>query len=236
MKILAVIPARGGSKGIPRKNIVKLGGKPLIAYAIEAAKKSRLINRVIVTTDDKEIARVAKKYGAEAPFLRPKELARDFTPAEPVLKHALEFLNNKESYRPEIIVWLEPPSPFRTAAEVDAAIRIFLADPEADSLRAVCRPFQNPFKMWVKKGQYLEPLIKINGAPLCSRPRQKTKEVYWQNGHIYLLRYDTIMKKGNFYGDKILPFIMPENKFIDIDSEENLELARLLLKNRLFTL
>lgn len=232
MKILAVIPARGGSKGIPKKNIVELGGKPLIAYSIEVAKKSRLVNRMIVTTDDQEIADVAKKYGAEAPFIRPANLAQDDTPPEPVLKHVLEFLVKEENYKPDIIVWLEPPFPFRTAEEVDEAIKLFQADPEADSLRGVCQPFQNPYKMWVLKNKYLQPLIKKEGVTFCSQPRQKTGEVYWQNGHIYLLRYDTIMKKGNFYGEKILPFILAEDKFIDIDSEYNLELARLLLKNK----
>jgi len=231
MKILAIIPARGGSKGIKRKNIVKLGDKPLIAYAIEVARKSKLINRVIVTTDDQEIAEVAKKYGAEAPFIRPADLARDDTPPEPVLKHALEFLAKDEDYRPDIIAWLEPPFPFRTVAEVDKAIKLFQADPEADSLRGVCRPFQNPYKMWALQGKYLQPLIE-GGAFFCSRPRQKTREVYWQNGHIYLLRYNTIMEKGNFYGDKILPFILADDKFIDIDSKYDLELARLLLKNK----
>jgi len=118
-KIIAIIPARGGSKGIPRKNIVNLAGKPLIAWTIEAAKKSNLIGRIIVTTDDQEIADVALKYGAEVPFLRPKELAQDDTQPDPVLKHALQFLYDKENFKPEIIAWLEPPCPIRTAEEID---------------------------------------------------------------------------------------------------------------------
>lgn len=233
MLILAVIPARGGSKGIPKKNIIDLGGKPLIAYSIEVAKKSSLINRVIVTTDNDEIAAVAKKNGAETPFIRPAELARDDTSPEPVLRHTLEYLKENENYKPDIIVWLEPPFPFRTADEVDEAIRLFRDDPEADSLRAVCKPFQNPFKMWVKTDKYLKPLINEKGKAYHSGPRQKCKEVYWQNGHIYLLRYDTIMKKGNFHGDKILPYILEEDRFIDIDSENDLKLARILLKHNL---
>lgn len=227
-KIICIIPARGGSKGVPRKNVRLLGGKPLIAYTIETAKESKYIERVIVTTDDEEIAEVARQYGAEVPFIRPAELAEDDTPPDPVLVHTLEFLREKENLEPEIIVWLEPPTPFRTVEEVDEAIRIFDADKEADSLRAVCEPSQNPFKMWTLEGKYLEPLIEQKEA-LHTGPRQKTKKVYWQNGSIFLLRYDTIMKKGNFFGDKILPLIVGNDKNIDIDTEEDLKLAELYL-------
>lgn len=229
-KIIAVIPARGGSKGIKKKNIILLGGKPLIAYSIEVAKKSPLIDRVIVTTDSPEIARVAEEYGAEVPFIRPSELAQDDTPAYPVLRHTLKFLEEKENFKPDIIVWLEPPNPFRTAEKIDEAIKIFEADKEADSMRGVCEPFQNPFKMWILNGKYLEPLMKQEGTDYNSLPRQKLRKVYWQNGYIYLLRYDTVMKKGNFHGDKILPFILSKDEFIDIDSEEDLKLAEYYLK------
>lgn len=228
-KILAVIPARGGSKGLPGKNIIQLGGKPLIAHSIEVAKESKLIQRIITTTDDMEIADVAKSYGAEIPFIRPSELALDDTPPEPVLKHAIEFLEQKEDYKPDIIVWLEPPYPIRTAEEVDEAIQMFIDDPEADSLRAVCRPFQNPYKMWVLEGKYLKPLINQDREVFHTGPRQNIRDVYWQNTHIFLLRYDTIMKGGNFYGDKILPYILNEDRFIDIDSKFDLELAEMIM-------
>lgn len=224
-KIIAIIPARGGSKGLPGKNIRLLGGKPLIAHSIETAKKSSLVDRVIVTTDDAEIAEVAKRYGAEVPFLRPAELAEDDTPPDPVLKHTLEFLKEKENYKPDIIVWLEPPCPFRTPEEVDDAIRMLQEDPEADSLRAVCEPFQNPFKSWTLEGKYLNPLIEKKGKVFHTGPRQKTQKVYWQNGALFLLKYDTIMKKGNFFGDKILPYFMESDRFVDIDKKEDLELA-----------
>ena len=224
-KVIAIIPARGGSKGVPRKNIRLLGGKPLIAYTIEVALKSSLIDRVLVTTDDQEIAEVARSFGAEVPFLRPAELAADDTPPDPVLKHTLEFLETKEGYRPDIIVWLEPPTPFRTLEEVEEAIRIFKDDEEADSLRAVCEPSQNPYKMWTLEGKYLTPLITQAGRALHTGPRQKTGKVYWQNGSIFLLRYKTIMEKGNFFGDKILPLIVSNSRNIDIDTEEDLRRA-----------
>ena len=230
-KIIAIIPARGGSKGLSGKNIIPLGGKPLIAWSIEAAKKSKLVERVIVTTDDEKIAAVAKEYGAEVPFIRPKELAQDDTPPDPVLKHVLKFLEEKESVRPEIIVWLEPPCPFRTGEEIDEAIQMLKNDPEADSLRSVIEPFQNPFKSWTLKEKYLKPLIEKRGQALHTGPRQKTAKVYWQNGSLFLLKYDTIMKKGNFFGDKIIPYIMSSDRFVDIDKKEDLDLAEFYLKN-----
>jgi len=159
-KILAIIPARGGSKGIPKKNIVNINGKPLIQYTIEVAKESKLIDRVIVSTDDDEIAEISEKLGAEVPFIRPAELAKDGTPTFPVIKHALKWLKENEKYKPELIVLLEPTFPLRTVEKVDEAIKVISSDEEADSLRGVCEPFQNPFKMWIPCGKYLKPLIK----------------------------------------------------------------------------
>ena len=231
-RVIAIIPARGGSKGLPWKNIIPLGGKPLIAWSIEVAKKSKLVERVIVTTDDEKIASVAREYGAEVPFIRPAELAQDDTPPDPVLKHVLQFLEEKEGVRPEIIVWLEPPCPFRTQKEIDEAVTILRNDREADSLRSVIEPFQNPFKSWtIAEDGYLTPLIQIEGKTLHTGPRQKTKKTYWQNGALFLLKYDTIMKKGNFFGDKILPYVMPSDRFVDIDKREDLEMAEWYLKN-----
>ncbi|PIP73768.1 MAG: hypothetical protein COW88_00860 [Candidatus Lloydbacteria bacterium CG22_combo_CG10-13_8_21_14_all_47_15] len=224
LKIIALIPARGGSKGLPRKNIQPLAGKPLIAHSIEVAKKSSLINRVIVTTDDKEIAGIAKKYGAEIPFIRPAQLARDDTLPFPVLKHALEFLYEKEQYKPDIIVWLEPPNPVRDARRIDDAIRTFARDKKADSLRAVCEPDVTPYKMWTLKGKYLEPFVKKNNRAIHGAPRQGLKKVYTQNGFVFLFRYDTIMKKGNIFGDRILPYII-EDKFVNIETKEDLDFA-----------
>ena len=229
-KIIAVIPARGGSKGLPGKNIIPLGGKPLIAWSIEVAKKSKKIERVFVTTDDEKIAAVAREYGAEVPFIRPVELAQDDTPPDPVLRHALQFLEEKEGLKPEIIVWLEPPCPFRTPAEVDDAIEMLLNDSRADSLRSVIEPFQNPFKSWKLKNGYLKPLLEQKEA-FFDGPRQKMPKTYWQNGAIFLVRYNTIMGKGNFFGDKILPFVMSSDRFVDIDKKEDLEYAEFYLKS-----
>ncbi|MFN8414530.1 MAG: acylneuraminate cytidylyltransferase family protein, partial [Anaerolineales bacterium] len=163
--ILALIPARGGSKGIPRKNIRSFAGYPLIAWSIVAAKKSELVTRVIVSTDDEEIAAVAREWGAETPFLRPTELAQDKTTDLPVFEHALKWLEEVEGYRPEILIQLRPTSPIRPTTMVDDAIRILLNHKDADCVRGVVPAAQNPFKMWRFNGEEkpLNPLLAVNG-------------------------------------------------------------------------
>jgi N-acylneuraminate cytidylyltransferase len=228
-KILAIIPARGGSKGIPKKNIVEISGKPLISYSIEVAKKSNLIDKVIVSTDNDEIAEISKKHGAEVPFKRPSELAEDHVPTYPVIKHTLEWLKENEKYEPDLVVLLEPTFPLRTSGEVDEAIKTIQKDDEADSLRGVIEPFQNPYRMWTVKGKYLKPLIPTDTQSF-EKPRQSLEKVYWQNGYIYISKYKTIMEKGNIHGEKILPFILDEGKFIDLDTEEDLKLLKKVLE------
>jgi len=136
--ILALIPARGGSKGVPRKNIKPFCGKPLIAWTIEEAKKSAHITRIVVSTDDEEIAQVAKEYGADVPFMRPREIARDDTPDLPVFMHALRTLA-QERYEPRLVVHLRATGPLRVASDIDRGIALMLAHPEADSVRAVTK-------------------------------------------------------------------------------------------------
>src|SRR5512133_3705377 len=147
-ELLAVIPARGGSKGIPRKNIRNFAGYPLIAWSIAAAKKSELVTRVIVSTDDEEIAAVAREWGAETPFLRPAEFAQDKTTDLPVFEHALKWLAENEKYCPDVVVQLRPTSPIRPKGLVDAAVRVLLEHADADSVRGVVPAGQNPHKMW----------------------------------------------------------------------------------------
>ena len=228
-KVLTIIPARGGSKGIPKKNIVDVGGKPLIYYSIKVANESELIDRVIVSTDDREIAKIAETLNAEVPFIRPKELAQDNSPTYPVIKHALEWFQNSEKYTPDLIVILEPTFPLRTSKEVDDAIELISLDEKADSLRGVCEPFQNPFKMWKIHGKYLEPLI-ITDEDTHGTPRQNLKKVYWQNGFIYICRYGTIMEKNSITGDKVLPFVLGSDKYMDLDTIEDLELLKCYMK------
>jgi len=145
---LALIPARGGSKGIPRKNIRSFAGFPLIAYSIAAAREARTVKRVIVSTDDMEIAAVARQYGAEVPFMRPAELAGDTTPDLPVFEHALKILEEVDGYKPDIVVQLRPTSPLRPRGMVDEAVRILKLFEDADCVRGVVPAGQNPHKMW----------------------------------------------------------------------------------------
>ena len=183
MEILALIPARGGSKGIPRKNVRLVAGKPLIVYSIEQALSSRLITRVIVSTDDEEIAEISRNHGAEVPFMRPSDYAQDLSPDIDVFRHALEWLRDHESYEPEAVVHLRPPVPVRRVDIIDRAIREFLEHPEADSLRSICRPLQTPYKMWRILNGYLEPIVTVGGvAESYNAPRQLLPEVYRQSG------------------------------------------------------
>ena len=161
IKVMAVIPARGGSKGVPRKNIALLGGKPLIAYAIEVARGSQVIDAAIVSTDDAEIAAVAREYGADVPFLRPAELAGDDAPDIGFLRHALEWVETHRGWHPDILVILQPTMPFRTVADVDGALRFMLGQ-GCDSLRTLALPAQvTPYKMWFledeKSPEYRQP-------------------------------------------------------------------------------
>lgn len=236
-KILCLIPARGGSRGIPRKNIRLLAGKPLIAYAIETALASRNINRVIVSTDDRKIAHVALKHGAEVPFIRPKKLAQDFTPDILVFQHVLKWLKTNESYCPDLIVQLRPTCPLRKAKVVDEAIRMMLRHPEADSLRSVCLAKQTPYKMWRLKGRYLKTLLRIKGVKEpYNLPRQLLPKFFWQNGYVDIVRPRVILKNNMMNGRKILAFVI-KDLMIDIDYEESLrEAERMLAQGNWFKL
>lgn len=230
MKILALIPARGGSKSVLRKNIKLLAGKPLIAYTIEASKKSKLINRIIVSTDDEEIAKISRKYGAEVPFMRPKELAEDDTPDLPVFRHALMWLEENEDYRPDIIVHLRPTAPLRKIEHIDAGIELLLKNKSVDSVRSVCKSTQTPYKMWRIKNGYLVPLLDSGGGVgLFNQPRQNLPVVYWQNASVDVIKYDTIMKKNTMTGKYILPLIMEEKNSIDLDTELDFKITEQLI-------
>jgi N-acylneuraminate cytidylyltransferase len=220
-EILALIPARGGSKGIPRKNIRSFAGYPLIAWSIAAAKQSSLVTRVIVSTDDEEIAAVAREWGAETPFLRPSELAQDKTTDLPVFEHALKWLEEVEGYRPEVVIQLRPTSPIRPLTMVDDAIRILLDHKDADCVRGVVPAAQNPFKMWRFNGEDkpLNPLLQVDGiAEPYNAPRQILPPVYWQTGHIDAIRISTITGKKSLTGDVIYPLVIDSKYTVDIDN------------------
>ncbi|MCJ7433661.1 MAG: acylneuraminate cytidylyltransferase [Anaerolineales bacterium] len=220
-EILALIPARGGSKGIPHKNIRNFAGYPLIAWSIAAAKQSKMITRIIVSTDDEEIAAVARECGAETPFLRPAELAQDKSTDLPVFEHALKWLKEAESYKPEIVVQLRPTSPIRPRGMVDAAINILINHKDADCVRGIVLATQNPHKMWRFDGDNkpMKPLLKVEGiAEPYNAPRQILPPIYWQTGHIDAIRVSIIAKKHSLTGDVIYPLIIDPRYTVDIDS------------------
>ena len=220
-EVLAIIPARGGSKGIPRKNIKSFAGYPLIAYSIAAALQSELTTRVIVSTDDEEIAETARKWGAETPFMRPAELAADNTLDLPVFQHALTWLKENENYVPDIVVQLRPTSPARPRTLVDDAIRLLMDYPEADSVRGVVPADENPHKMWRVDPEtgYMSGLLTVEGIDEpYNAPRQKLPPVYWQTGHIDAIRPERTFMAGNsMSGKKILPLFIDPQFTIDID-------------------
>ena len=229
--ILAIIPARGGSKSIPRKNIRDFAGHPLIAYSIAAALQSEKVGRTIVSTDDEEIAAIAIKYGAEAPFLRPEHLATDDTPDLPVFQHALEWLSDRDGYHPEVVVQLRPTSPVRPVDCVDHAIETLLSDEAADAVRGVVPSGQNPYKMWRldERGQ-LQPLLMEEFDEPYNMPRQKLPATYWQTGHIDAIRTRTILEKGSMTGEIILPLLIDPQYTIDIDTERDWQRAERLIR------
>ncbi|MSU73607.1 acylneuraminate cytidylyltransferase family protein [Candidatus Kaiserbacteria bacterium] len=231
--VLALIPARGGSKRIPKKNIKELVGKPLIAYAIEEGKKSKYIDRLIVSTDDAEIAEVSKRFRAEVPFVRPAELAADAVTDYPVFVHALEWLEKNENWKPDIIVQLRPTSPLRTVVEIDAAIELLAAHPEADSVRTVAEPEQSPYKMYkIGDDGLLEPLLTIPGVPESfNLPQQKLPKAYKHVGYVDAVWRTTLMDKGKMTGTKILPLVL-EHAESGINTLEDWERYEYLLSRK----
>lgn len=231
-EVLALIPARGGSKSIPRKNIVDFGGHPLIAYSIAAGLAAATVTRVLVSTDDEEIAAISRRYGAEAPFLRPAEHAGDHTPDLPVFTHALSWLQENQGYKPDIVVQLRPTSPFRKVRHIDQAVYRLLERPEADAVRTVCVPFQNPFKMWyIGPDGFMQPLgtkLGISQEPY-NQPRQALPEVYWQTGYVDAAWADTLLLKNSMTGDAILPLVIEPSEWIDIDSRDDWRRAERML-------
>jgi len=219
-EVLAIIPARGNSKSIPRKNIREFAGHPLIAFSIAAARQSDLVTRVIVSTDDPEIAGISRKYGAEVPFMRPADFAEDGTLDLPVFEHALKWLDDNEKYSPEVVIQLRPTSPIRPVGMVDEAARLLLDHPEADSVRGVVVSGQNPFKMWKIDSQgVMQPLLEVDGIKEpYNVPRQDLPQTYWQTGHIDAVRPQLILEKGSMSGEVILPLLVDPVYTVDIDT------------------
>jgi CMP-N,N'-diacetyllegionaminic acid synthase len=226
---LAVIPARGGSKGVPRKNVTMVGGKPLIAWTVEAAREARRVGRVVVSTDDAQIADVARGYGAEVPVLRPAALARDDTPGvEPAL-HIVEWLDANERYRPDAIVLLQPTSPLRTANDIDAAV-VLMETRRAAAVVGVTPATMHP--AWMKRIDEDGVLADVPGLTQAERLRQHLDPLYVINGAIYLCARDVLVTRRSFYAERTIAYVMPAERSLDIDSPWDLRVADLELAAR----
>jgi N-acylneuraminate cytidylyltransferase len=230
IEVLALIPSRGGSKSIPRKNIRSFGGHPLLAYSVAAGLQANAVTRVIVSTDDEEMADVAREYGAEVPFMRPADLAQDGTLDLPVFIHALQWLEQEDGYRPEVVVQLRPTSPLRAPDCVDKAVALLLSSTEIDSVRGVVLSGQNPYKMWrIKDDGRMVPLLRNGFEEPFNMPRQKLPSTYWQTGHIDAIRMTTIVDKKSMSGEVIFPLLIDPRYVVDIDTLRDWERAEWLL-------
>lgn len=255
MKVLAVIPARAGSKSVPHKNIRMIGGKPMLAHSIGHALQSTYINRVIVSTDSEEYAKIAREYGAEVPFIRPAEYATDTALDYDVFHHALRWLKEQEGYEPDIVVQLRPTYPIRDVKDIDNMIQILMNNPEADSVRSMAQATEIPYKMWLCKGinaednsddgdnnkdanihkdgflrgTIMQPLM-TDIRECYNMPRQALPVAYYQNACIDVFRPRVVLEKQSMSGDVILGYEMTEN--YDIDTEEDFERAMQCLEEK----
>lgn len=223
-KIVAIIPARGGSKGIPRKNIKLLNGKPMISYIIKSALAVKEIDRVIVSTDDDEIANISKEYGAEVPFIRPPELAEDSIPTTPVLQHAIKWLKDNENYDADIVVLLYATSPLLKSEKIKEAIEKINGNKNVDSVVSGCMDDKYHWKIEKKD------LIRFYPKKLVNR--QFMNPLFRENGAIYISRKHILENTDKYIGGKIDYIIMDEKNSWDIDKESDFEIVEALMKQK----
>ena len=226
MKILGLIPARGGSKVLPGKNVMKFAGKPLIAWTIDASKESGILDRVIVSTDCPEIARISREYGAETPFMRPEELSRDHSPAMPFIIHALKWMMENENYAPDCLMLLQPTSPLRNSQDIVNSVDLMRRE-GSDSVISVCEPAVHPYhSKQINDEGYIDNLVGRSE----NVPRQKLPKAYILNGAIYLVRTTVLIDKETLYPPKTSAYIMPQERSIDIDNEIDFRIAEFIAR------
>lgn len=238
-EVLGVILARSGSKSIPKKSIAPCAGKPLMYYTIEAAKRATSITRLIISTDDEEMAEYAKLQGVEVPFIRPKELAEDLTPDLPVFEYVLAELKKRENYVPDAIVHLRSTTPLKKASDIDKGVELLLSHPEAQSVRSVCEPLHTPFKMYsIREDGSIEPLLTKVFPEVFEKypeaynmPRQLLPKVWRHSGYVDVIRPGVISKLHSMSGMKILPLQFEDWRDVDIDSPYELSMAENIIKN-----
>jgi CMP-N,N'-diacetyllegionaminic acid synthase len=224
-KILAIIPARGGSKGIPGKNIFPIAGKPLLAWTIKAALESKLIDRTIVSSDDEGILRIASKYGAE-PIRRPKSMAGDKSLFNLLIFHTLDYLKKKEKYVPDVLVYLQPTSPLRGSKDIDRALSLLKG--KITNVISVCETDNKFLKSFlINKNGFIQG---ISNNSFSFMNRQDLPKIFMPNGAIYAIKRNAFLKTGKLFTDKTIPYIMGSEKSLDIDSMEDLKKAEKILK------
>ena len=226
-RIVAVIPARSGSKGIPNKNIIDLSGKPLIAYTIEAALRSKSIHRLLTSTDDEKIAEIARLYGAEVPFIRPAELAKDDTSGLLVVQHAIRYIEENEDFKVDVVVILQPTSPLRLARHIDVTVEKLLRT-GADSAVTVSPVRHHPSWCWYAEKDQLHPFSREG---LSVSRRQDLPNIYGLNGAVYAVRRDVLFEQNSIFGRDVRGIIMPYEDSIDVDDYFDLFTAEMVLKH-----
>ena len=227
--VLAVVPARGGSKGIPKKNIAPLGDRPLIAWSIEASHSALSVSRTIVSTDDEEIAAVAAEWGGDVPFLRPAELSGDAAPHDATVWHAAQWHVENTRTRPDYVLLLQPTSPFRTSADIDAAVRLAI-ETGADSVFGVEQAPSHP--MLTRRIDERGRLHPFHAAPGGYPRRQDLPPAYVTNGAIYLVRGEVLLERRSLHGDDVVAYEMPAERSLDIDTPWDLHMANLIVRDR----
>jgi len=231
MSILCTICARGGSKGVPKKNIRLLLGKPLIAYTIEQALACPQIDRVAVSTDSEDIAETAKRFGAEAPFIRPAHLATDEASKLPAIQHLVRHYTEKLKFKPDFVVDLDPTSPLRTMEDIKRCIDLIMNDPECDSVITGYRSNKNPyFNMVELDGSGFASLSKKPEVKVLSR--QAAPLVYAMNASVYVWKTDVLFRREDIIADRTKFIEMPDDRSVDIDSEIDFKLVELIMKER----
>jgi N-acylneuraminate cytidylyltransferase/CMP-N,N'-diacetyllegionaminic acid synthase len=224
-QVLAIIPARSGSKGLPNKNILDFLGKPLLAWSVEASIKSKYIDKTIISTDSKLFAEIGKKFGAEVPFMRPESISNDFATSVEVVEHTIKFMKMELDYVCEILVLLEPTSPLRTATDVDRALEKLVSNPDAHSLVSVGRvESQFPDFQFKETDNGFLTTLKEN-SDFSSVRRQEIAEHYFLDGSLYMAYIDQLLKNRSFVSNKTIGFLLPKWKNIEIDDEYDYEMA-----------
>lgn len=229
MKIVVVIPARAGSKSVPLKNIQPLGGVPLVVHSIRYALACPLVGRVVVSTDSNEIGAIAVQYGAEVPFLRPSEISGDLVEDFPVIEHALSKLEEFYCETIDVIVLLRPTSPLRPPALIEAAIEILESETKCTSVRAVVPSIEHPYRQWVLDGKFMRGYVSDIHEPY-NLPRQKLMPLFFQSGDIEVIRRQTILD-GSISGKFVMPLVIDRAQMLDIDSTQDLDIARIKIKS-----